>query len=211
MGQFICGPEGVPGEGTSRTPAHGCPCFSLNEPHLSELMLPKGYKTIIDWFNEVADDLDYINPKFTVMTIDGAGNENENGPRKWEEVVGKGEEWVAHDISEKSESGVKIVEVEEAEERDVKEEDVKKENGVNGKEHEVNRKENEVNGRENSPTKSPDVPRTIQIAIRGALENALAGVSGVLTNGRSTGANGGDQTKETADEQPDDASKEDVL
>jgi hypothetical protein len=27
-------------------------------------MLPKGYKTIIDWFQEVATDPDYANPEF---------------------------------------------------------------------------------------------------------------------------------------------------
>lgn len=198
MGQFICGPKG-----TKRIAAHGCPCFSLNEPYYSELMLPKGYKTIIDWFNEVAADPKYMNPEYKTVTIDGAGNENDTGPGKWEEVVETGKEWVAHDISEKSESGIKIVEVEDVEEKDV-EDDLKKEDDA--------KKETEVNSKENSPTKSADVPRTIQIAVRGALDKALAGIPGVLTNGQSTGANGVDQTKDTtADEQPDDASKEDVL
>lgn len=27
-------------------------------------MLPKGYKTVVDWFQEVAEDPEYVNPVF---------------------------------------------------------------------------------------------------------------------------------------------------
>jgi hypothetical protein len=36
----------------------------LGEPYYTEAMLPKGYMAIIDWFQEVAADDDYANPKF---------------------------------------------------------------------------------------------------------------------------------------------------
>jgi len=36
----------------------------LGEPYYSESMLPKGYKTIIDWFQEVGLDPEYANPTF---------------------------------------------------------------------------------------------------------------------------------------------------
>jgi len=46
-------------------PAHGCPTFSLGEPYYTETMLPNGYKTVLDWFQEVAADEKYENPEFT--------------------------------------------------------------------------------------------------------------------------------------------------
>lgn len=165
-------------------------------------MLPKGYKVIVDWFNEVAADPEYTNPEFKTVTIDGEGNENDNGPRKWEDIVGGGQQWVAHDGSEKSDSGVKIVELE-----DVKEVDAAK------KEDSPAKKVNQFNIlKENIHPDSPDVPRNIQIAVRGSLEKAFAGIPNVLANAQSTGTNGVEQTKDTtAETQYDDASKEDVL
>ena len=58
-GSFLAGPEGH-----RRIEAYGCPAFSLGEPYYTETMLPKGYKTIVDWFQEVAGDFDYANPEF---------------------------------------------------------------------------------------------------------------------------------------------------
>jgi hypothetical protein len=56
-GTFVAGPEG-----NKAAFAHGCPVFSLGEPYYTEAMLPKGYKTLVDWFQEVASDADYANP-----------------------------------------------------------------------------------------------------------------------------------------------------
>lgn len=36
----------------------------MGEPYYTEAMLPKGYQTIIDWFQEVAADTEYANPEF---------------------------------------------------------------------------------------------------------------------------------------------------
>lgn len=57
-GTFIVGPEG-----NRHVPAHGCPAFSLGEPYYAETMLPRGYKTVVDWFREVAADPKYANPQ----------------------------------------------------------------------------------------------------------------------------------------------------
>ena len=51
-------------EGTKLIPAHSCPVFSLGEPYYTEMMLPKGYRTVIDWFQEVAQNPSYANPGF---------------------------------------------------------------------------------------------------------------------------------------------------
>jgi hypothetical protein len=36
----------------------------LGEAYFTEAMLPNGYKTVIDWFQEVAADANYTNPEF---------------------------------------------------------------------------------------------------------------------------------------------------
>ncbi|KAH8803078.1 Arb2 domain-containing protein [Xylogone sp. PMI_703] len=80
-GIFIAGPEGRP---RKMIPAHGCPCFSLGEPYYSEALLPKGFRTIIDWFQEVAQDPCYTNPNFVILDEDDEdGNEmgHDDGPR----------------------------------------------------------------------------------------------------------------------------------
>jgi hypothetical protein len=51
-------------KGKKFIPAYGCPAFSLGEPYYAESMLPKGYKTIIDWFQEVGLAPEYANPAF---------------------------------------------------------------------------------------------------------------------------------------------------
>lgn len=58
-GSFLAGPDGH-----RRIEAYGCPAFSLGEPYYTETMLPNGYKTVIDWFQEVAADTNYANPGF---------------------------------------------------------------------------------------------------------------------------------------------------
>jgi hypothetical protein len=52
-------------EGRKLVPAHGCPAFSLGVPYYSETMLPKGYKTVLDWFQEVATEPEFRNPEYT--------------------------------------------------------------------------------------------------------------------------------------------------
>jgi hypothetical protein len=49
-------------KGRKYIPSYGCPVYSLGEPYYAEAMLPKGYTTIIDWFQEVGLDPDYANP-----------------------------------------------------------------------------------------------------------------------------------------------------
>jgi len=49
-GTFLVGPEG-----NKRSFGHGSPVFSLGEPFYSECMLPKGYKSVLNWFQEVAE------------------------------------------------------------------------------------------------------------------------------------------------------------
>ncbi|KUJ13645.1 uncharacterized protein LY89DRAFT_144664 [Mollisia scopiformis] len=65
--------------GRKRIPAYGCPVFSLGEPYYAETLLPKGYKTVVDWFQEVASDRDYANPKFDRYDFGGSDNEEEAG------------------------------------------------------------------------------------------------------------------------------------
>lgn len=69
-GTFIAGPEG-----NKATFAHGCPVFSLGEPYYTENMLPKGYKAVVDWFQEVASDADYANPFIARLDEDGYDDE----------------------------------------------------------------------------------------------------------------------------------------
>jgi hypothetical protein len=75
--------------------------FSLGEPYYIESMLPKGYKVIIDWFQEVAEDPDYANPEMHNETRDMKGNifesddEDDEGGRGWKD--GDFEEWVPLD------------------------------------------------------------------------------------------------------------------
>ncbi|TVY23806.1 hypothetical protein LHYA1_G006774 [Lachnellula hyalina] len=69
-GTFLSGPEG-----TKRIQACGCPIFSLAEPYYSETMLPKGYKTILNWFYDVASDPNYANPKFERIDIGGESDD----------------------------------------------------------------------------------------------------------------------------------------
>jgi hypothetical protein len=72
-GTSLAGPEG-----TKHIAAYGCPVFSLSEPYYSETMLPKGYKTLVDWFQEVAADPDYANPKFERIDV-GDESDDEEG------------------------------------------------------------------------------------------------------------------------------------
>lgn len=71
-GTFLAGPEG-----RKTVDAHGCPVFSLGEPYYSEAMLPKGYITVMDWFQEVASDPDYANPVFERYDCGGSDEEEE--------------------------------------------------------------------------------------------------------------------------------------
>ena len=69
---------------------YGCPAFSLGEPYYSEVMLPKGYKTVVAWFEEVAADPEgYANPTF--MRFDDGDDDSVDV--EWEEPgleLGKG-------------------------------------------------------------------------------------------------------------------------
>jgi hypothetical protein len=66
-------------KGGKYVPAYGCPVFSLGEPYYAESMLPKGYKTILDWFQEVGLDPEYANPTFERYDV-GESDEEEQKP-----------------------------------------------------------------------------------------------------------------------------------
>ncbi|ESZ93191.1 hypothetical protein SBOR_6423 [Sclerotinia borealis F-4128] len=75
VGTYLVGPEG------SRTfAAFGSPVFSLSESYYTECLLPKGYHTVIDFFQEVANcdsqGGDYVNPTFVRLTDDDADYED---------------------------------------------------------------------------------------------------------------------------------------
>jgi len=65
-GTFLTGAHGYRHIG-----AYGCPVFSLGEPYYTEMLLPRGYKTLIDWFQEVAEDPEYVNPEYVRYDDDG--------------------------------------------------------------------------------------------------------------------------------------------
>jgi hypothetical protein len=69
-GYFLAGPEGGRHIG-----AYGCPAFSLGESYYAETILPKGYKTVIDWFQEVAAHPHYANPNFVRFNDDSEEEE----------------------------------------------------------------------------------------------------------------------------------------
>ncbi|CAG8957276.1 hypothetical protein HYFRA_00010699 [Hymenoscyphus fraxineus] len=184
-GQFLAGPQG-----TKRIPAHGCPCFSLNEPYYSELMLPKGYKTVINWFNEVSADAEYMNPEFKTVTIGGEGEDGvDGGLRRWEEDVEPGSEWKACEVPVKVEGEVESVRLLDSEKG------IEAEKGIEEKSDKDDKGSD--SDKENLKPKSADV-QTIQIAIRGSLDKAKAGNNtGRVTNGgKTTGVNGTNQTEE---------------
>ena len=70
-GAFIAGPEG-----RKRTPAYGCPLFSLGEPYYVESMLAKGHKVILDWLED-ASHPGYKNPTYQLFTLGGSDDEDE--------------------------------------------------------------------------------------------------------------------------------------
>jgi hypothetical protein len=67
----------APHNGRKRVPAYGCPVFSLGEPYYNEALLPTGYKTVLDWFQEVALDPEYENPDFQRFDVGGEDDESE--------------------------------------------------------------------------------------------------------------------------------------
>jgi hypothetical protein len=79
-GTYIAGPDG---NARRHIEAHGCPVFSLGEPYYSEMMLPKGYKTIVSWFEEVAAEPGYANPEF--MRYDEDADEDADHEAIWTE------------------------------------------------------------------------------------------------------------------------------
>lgn len=81
-GTFLAGPNGH-----RRVEAYGSPTFSLGESFYTEAMLPKGYKTIIDWFQEVAEDSDYANPEIVRFDHDDDHPEGESDMEAQEEGV----------------------------------------------------------------------------------------------------------------------------
>ncbi|KAI6250898.1 hypothetical protein HI914_01002 [Erysiphe necator] len=56
---FLAGPDG-----SEDISPRGLPTFSLGEPFYNENLLPLGFKTVINWFEEVAREPSYVNPSF---------------------------------------------------------------------------------------------------------------------------------------------------
>jgi hypothetical protein len=77
----------APHNGRKLVPAYGCPVFSLGEPYYNEALLPKGYKTVLDWFQEVALDPEYENPEFQRFDVGGEDDESEH-EQGWKEGDG---------------------------------------------------------------------------------------------------------------------------
>lgn len=78
-GTYLVGPKGLNSK-KSFIPAQGCPCFSLGEPYYAECMLPKGYKTVLNWLQEVAKEtIWYRNPEFVRFDGDDDEEEDESG------------------------------------------------------------------------------------------------------------------------------------
>jgi len=51
-------------DGYRHISAYGSPVFSLGEPYYTERLLPRGYKSVVDWIQDVAEDPEYVNPEF---------------------------------------------------------------------------------------------------------------------------------------------------
>lgn len=103
--------DGTPIYGApSKKCSYGCPAYSLGEPYHNEVMLPKGYKTVVDWLWEVACTGEgYENPQVAdkeeieieevewtdeVEADDkretgAAGDEWDAPPTDWQEAAGK--------------------------------------------------------------------------------------------------------------------------
>jgi hypothetical protein len=70
---------------TTVSDCYGCPVYSLGEPYYSELMLPKGYEIVLDWFQEVvAGGEDYENPEVVIEQVVQREEQTEE-EIKWEE------------------------------------------------------------------------------------------------------------------------------
>ncbi|SZF04343.1 unnamed protein product [Blumeria hordei] len=63
--------------GSKHTQPLGCPTFSLGESYYAEAMLPNGYETIINWFNEVAQSPNYANPTMVYTEAEATTKINE--------------------------------------------------------------------------------------------------------------------------------------
>jgi hypothetical protein len=61
----------------------------LGEPYYAETMLPKGYKTIVDWFQEVGLNPEYANPTFQRIEIDedDDDDDDDNEQKPFEDCV----------------------------------------------------------------------------------------------------------------------------
>ncbi|PMD32288.1 hypothetical protein L207DRAFT_640108 [Hyaloscypha variabilis F] len=94
-------------KGAKYVPAYGCPVFSLGEPYYAESMLPKGYRTIIDWFQEVNLDPDYANPTF--QRIDFEEEDEEEKPMEGGVELNRIEE-VVDDETEVADETLKVEE-----------------------------------------------------------------------------------------------------
>ncbi|KAH6677746.1 Arb2 domain-containing protein [Halenospora varia] len=71
-GTFIAGPEGK-----KSVSGYGAPCFSLGEQYYSEMMLVRGYDTVLEWFKEVGNDREYENPVFERYDVGGEDEEDD--------------------------------------------------------------------------------------------------------------------------------------
>jgi hypothetical protein len=74
-------------------------------------MLPKGFKVIIDWFQEAAEDPDYANPEMHNETRDMDGNIVDSDDEEEERPGWQGEEFEEWVPLEKKLSGVVLEEI----------------------------------------------------------------------------------------------------
>jgi hypothetical protein len=92
----------------------------LGEPYYAESMLPKGYRTIIDWFQEVNLDPDFANPTFQRIEFEEEEDEEEKPMEggvelsRIEEVVDDDETEVADETLKVEEPNAEEIKIEKA-------------------------------------------------------------------------------------------------
>ncbi|KAI9745257.1 MAG: hypothetical protein M1818_001536 [Claussenomyces sp. TS43310] len=72
------GPANIPlagPAGRKHFQSYGCPSYSLGEPHYTEVMLPKGYRLVLDWFQKVHETANYENEEIIIHDNDDDDDE----------------------------------------------------------------------------------------------------------------------------------------
>lgn len=92
-------PAGIPlagPEGRKYIQGYGCPVYGLGEPYYSELMLVRGYKDVLEWFQKVHWDAEYENDE--IIIFDDGDDEGEVGAGTGGAKGGEPSGWGASDV-----------------------------------------------------------------------------------------------------------------